>query len=92
MKKIGFAVVASAIMMTSAFAQQPTSGPDKYTLEFSRDDVNTLGVAIQELPAKIANPLTQKIVPQITKQQEDFAKANEKKDEKPTAPPAPAKK
>ena len=42
-----------------------------YTFTFTEQEANAILQAIQELPAKIANPLTQKIQDQAKQQQPD---------------------
>lgn len=42
----------------------------EYTFTFTEQEANAILNAIQELPAKIANPLTQKIQEQAKQQQE----------------------
>jgi hypothetical protein len=42
-----------------------------YTFTFTEQEANAILQAIQELPAKVANPLTQKIQDQAKQQQTD---------------------
>lgn len=44
----------------------------EYTFTFTEQEANLILNAIQELPAKVANPLTQKIQQQAKEQAERF--------------------
>jgi len=59
----------------------------RYTIsDLSLDDVNNLLIALQEVPAKICNPLSEKVRSQVTAQiSEEQAKAKEQLPENPAA-------
>ena len=59
----------------------------KYNIsDLSLDDVNNLLIALQEVPAKICNPLSEKVRSQVTAQiSEEQAKAKEQLPENPAA-------
>ena len=49
----------------------------KLTFEFTEQEINAVLAALQELPGKICNPLTQNIHQQARPQIEAFQKANQ---------------
>lgn len=75
-------LIATALLLaaftTGAIAQQL---PTEYTLTVSPEELNALGRGLDELPAKIANPVSQRLLKQIADQNEVFRKKN--------APPEP---
>jgi len=64
--------IALLALINPTYAQQ---GPTEYNLIVSPQDIDLIGQAIQELPAKVANPLSQRLATQIKRQQEEFVKA-----------------
>lgn len=59
--------------------------PQNITLSFDQitlDEVNAILVALQELPAKVCNPLTEKIRKQAETQLQEIQKAEEAKTHK----------
>jgi outer membrane murein-binding lipoprotein Lpp len=76
------AVVAGA---TPAAGQALPNGPREYTITLPAADIDQIGNALQELPAKIANPITARLIDQIKAQNEAHAKKIA--DEKPTIEP-----
>lgn len=62
------AMLLAATLATSAIAQPAPSAPTEYTLTVSPEELNAIGRGIDELPAKIANPLSQKLLGQIQAQ------------------------
>lgn len=86
-------MIAAALLLafiTTAAAQQP-AGPKEYTLTMPAEDINTIGAAINELPAKIANPLTVRLLKQIEAQNEAFRKAHAPEEAGTPATPKEAK-
>lgn len=83
MKKIILAAMLLAATAAGAAEQKPDALPTTYNLTISREAVNWIGRGLEELPAKVANPIIQDLVSQITAQNEAFKKAN--------AEPAPTK-
>lgn len=67
-------------LTTAAIAQPVPIGPREYTLTLTGDDINLIGRGIEELPAKLANPLTQRLLQQINAQNEAYKKANQPPD------------
>lgn len=83
MKNIILAAVIS-LTATAAAAQTPTpapavapSSPSTYTFTFSADATIWISKGLDELPAKIANPIFQEMARQINEQNEAFKKAHE---------------
>lgn len=64
-----FSAVLLALITTSAIAQPaPPAAPVEYTLTVTPEDLKAIGRGIEELPARIANPLSQKLIVQINAQ------------------------
>ena len=82
MRNITIALLLSIASMSNAYAQPVPTGPSEYTLKVAPSDLDVIGRGVDELPAKLANPLTARMLQQISAQQEAFRKANQ--------PPAPA--
>lgn len=68
-KMIGIVASAAVLCLVSgvAFAQQAT--PSEYNLKLAPVEVDMVGEALMELPAKKAMPLMQKIRQQVIEQQ-----------------------
>lgn len=66
-------LIALALIATvPAAAQQST--PTDYNLRVTADDIQILGRAIDELPARIARPLAQRLMQQVIAQDTEFSK------------------
>lgn len=77
-------MTAAAFLLATTIASQAQPAPPlptEYTITVTGDDLNLIGRGIEELPAKIANPLTQRLLAQINAQNEAWKKAHQ--------PPAP---
>lgn len=75
------ALLLTAALATGAVAQTLT--PTEYTLTVSPEELNAIGRGIDELPARIANPLSQKLLGQIQAQNKAREEAQKPKADKP---------
>lgn len=74
------ALLLAASITTSAIAQPaPAGGPTEYTLHVPADDVNWIGRGLDEMPAKVANPIVQRLLRQIETQNKAFEEAKKPK-------------
>lgn len=88
MKIIAALLLASIPMTAIAQPAPPPAGPPEYTIRLPTDDVNWIGRALDELPAKIANPIVKRIVDQITVQNKAFEETQKPKPADANANPA----
>lgn len=88
MRILTAAAIALMIATTSAIAQPVPQGPPHYTLTISAEDLAIVGRGLDELPAKFSTPVTQRLIVQITAQNEAFHK-KAKEPPAPTETPAP---
>ena len=91
-KYVSVAVLLLTVIAFAAMAQQQPSPPgvaDPVRLTVSRQNLLAIGQALQELPAKIANPILNDLQAQLAAADQAFAEAAKKADEAKKAPEPP---
>ena len=77
MRLLATTALSLALLTGSLNAQPAPASPEEYTLTVPRGDLDHIGNGLNELPAKIANPILQRLIAQINAQNEAFRKARE---------------
>lgn len=87
------AVIAAVLFGTTVAAQQQQPSPpgtaDPVRLTVSRQNLLIIGQALQELPAKVANPILNDLQAQLTAADKAFAEVAKRAEEAKRTEPAP---
>lgn len=74
---LGVAVIAAALLWSPPAIAQAVALPDPVTIKVTRQQLLVIGQGLQELPAKIANPLLNELQAQLNAADHAAAKAAE---------------